>query len=98
MTDEKVSLLQQDGELEIVPVNKSVRNSSIRWLMLCLSCFFMMGSYFCYDNPTVIETTLKDEPYDFSGQQYNALFEVYSLPNMFLPLFGGVFLDKIGIR
>lgn len=26
------------------------------------------------------------------------MYTVYSLPNMVLPLFGGVFLDKVGIR
>ena len=26
------------------------------------------------------------------------LYTVYSLPNMILPIFGGIFLDQIGIR
>lgn len=26
------------------------------------------------------------------------LYTVYSLPNMVLPIFGGLFLDKLGIR
>lgn len=26
------------------------------------------------------------------------LYTVYSIPNMVLPIFGGVFLDKIGMR
>ena len=26
------------------------------------------------------------------------LYTVYSMPNMILPIFGGLFLDKIGIR
>jgi MFS family permease len=29
---------------------------------------------------------------------YSLLYTVYSLPNMVLPIFGGIFLDKIGIR
>jgi MFS family permease len=29
---------------------------------------------------------------------YSLLYTVYSIPNMVLPIFGGVFLDKIGIR
>jgi len=28
----------------------------------------------------------------------NLLFSLYSIPNMVLPLFGGVFADRIGIR
>ena len=57
-----------------------------------------MGSYFCYDNPAVMETTLEDPPYNLKPSQYSLLYSVYSIPNMVLPLFGGVFLDKIGIK
>ena len=27
----------------------------IRWLMLALQCLALMGSYYCYDNPTAVE-------------------------------------------
>ena len=30
--------------------------------------------------------------------EYTILYAVYSLPNIVLPLFGGFFVDKIGIR
>jgi len=66
--------------------------------MLVFGCFFLMGSYFCFDNPTPIQTILEQPPYNLSLQQWAALFEVYSLPNMILPLFGGLFLDKVGMR
>ena len=32
------------------------------------------------------------------SSHYSLLYTVYSLPNMVLPIFGGIFLDKIGIR
>jgi len=32
------------------------------------------------------------------GTHYSLLYTVYSLPNMILPILGGIFLDKIGIR
>ena len=33
-----------------------------------------------------------------SDVQYNLLYSVYSLPNLVLPLMGGVFVDKIGVN
>jgi hypothetical protein len=54
------------GEAEVKPAVKSVRQSNLRWLMLLFGCFFLMGSYFCYDNPTPIEKTLESEPYNLS--------------------------------
>ncbi len=29
---------------------------------------------------------------------YSLLYTVYSIPNMLLPIFGGILLDSIGIR
>jgi len=66
--------------------------------MLTFGCFFLMGSYFCYDNPAPLKTYLLDPPYDLSDFQWSALYSIYSFPNMILPLFGGIFVDKIGIR
>lgn len=65
--------------------------------MLFFACSFLMGSYFCYDNPGSIETTLEDDM-KISTTQYSLLYSVYSYPNTVLPIFGGIFLDMIGLR
>jgi MFS family permease len=57
----------------------------------------MVGSYFCYDNPGVIEPEI-EEIFDIGPEKESLLYAVYSYPNCFLPIFGGVFLDKVGIR
>ena len=57
-----------------------------------------MGSYFCYDIPGVAQDTFEGEPYNLSPFQVNLMYVIYSLPNTVLPLLGGIFLDKIGIR
>ena len=43
--------------LEGAPIKKgkTFKGSTWRFLMLFLACSFMIGSYFCYDNPGVIE-------------------------------------------
>ena len=66
--------------------------------MLAFGCLFLMGSYFCYDNPAPLKATLKAPPFDLSDGQFNALYSIYSLPNTVLPLAGGILLDKMGIR
>ena len=75
-----------------------IRNTGWRWLMLTFGCFFLMGSYFCYDNPAPLKNALQKPPYNLSEAQWSGLYSIYSFPNMVLPLFGGIFIDKIGIR
>ena len=38
------------------------------------------------------------DDFGISLTEENLLFSLYSIPNMVLPLFGGVFADRIGIR
>ena len=75
----------------------SMKKTNMRWCMLTMACCFLLGSYFCYDNPGPLETQL-EEDFHLDSTHYSLLYTVYSMPNMVLPIFGGVFLDKIGIR
>ncbi len=56
-----------------------------------------MGSYFCYDNPGALQDDIK-HVLKLSNTEISLLYSVYSYPNMVLPILGGIFLDKIGIR
>eukprot|EP00331_Platyophrya_macrostoma_P028451 CAMPEP_0176444524 /NCGR_PEP_ID=MMETSP0127-20121128/23114_1 /TAXON_ID=938130 /ORGANISM="Platyophrya macrostoma, Strain WH" /LENGTH=462 /DNA_ID=CAMNT_0017830049 /DNA_START=22 /DNA_END=1410 /DNA_ORIENTATION=+ len=78
----------------------SFRMTKMRWVALAFGCTVMMGSYFSYDNPQALQAPLEDPAgkYDLSGLQFNLLYSVYSFPNIILPLFGGVLVDKIGAR
>ena len=89
---------QMNGELEITPQIKSIRQTWLRWVMLSFGCIFLMGSYFCYDIPSVAQDTFQNDYYGLSPLQVSEMYTVYSLPNTVLPLLGGIFLDKIGIR
>ena len=79
------------------PKKKSYKEGWIRWLTLFFACCFLMGSYFCYDNPGPIEKTMEKD-LDISQTQFSLLYSVYSYPNIVLPIFGGIFLDMIGLR
>ena len=80
------------------PKKLLVRQTKMRWVMLTFGCFFLMGSYYCFDNPAPLKGILTSPPYDLSESQWASLYSIYSFPNMVLPLFGGIFIDKIGIR
>ena len=74
--------------------------SSWRWMVLFLTCLVMIGNYYSYDNPAALKTQIKDymgDPDDYETL-YSLLYTVYSIPNVFLPFFGGYFVDKWGVR
>ena len=62
-----------------------------------MACCFLLGSYYCYDNPAVIEEEL-EKLFGINSTEWSLLYSVYSFPNMVLPFFGGVMLDAIGMR
>jgi MFS family permease len=74
-----------------------MRKTPMRWCMLFMACNFLLGSYFCYDNPGPLETQLEKQ-FGIDSTHFSLLYTVYSIPNMVLPILGGLFLDKIGIR
>jgi MFS family permease len=61
-----------------------------------------MGDYYCFDNPGAMHTLLKErfanKSKDNFEYTFNLMYSVYSLPNVILPLIGGVFIFKYGYR
>ena len=71
----------------------------VRWLVLLLLSLLMIGNYYCYDNPAALYSQLAAE---FAGTPhfdfyFDGLYSVYSLPNIVLPLAGGVIVDRWGV-
>jgi len=69
----------------------------MRWLALALSCLNCLGAYFCLDNPQALQTIII-EHFGISSFQFNLLYSVYGLPNIILPLLGGIIIDRLGVR
>jgi hypothetical protein len=67
-----------------------------RWYSLVLISIFIIGGYFCYDNPAELESAIEKE-YNIGSLTYSYLYSVYSLPNMILPLFTGMLFARIGL-
>jgi len=38
---------------------KNIKETGVRWLMLKFACNFLLGSYYCFDNPSVLETQME---------------------------------------
>ena len=79
----------------------SLRKTKWRWVALVFAWFFLLGSYFWYDNPNSLSDKLKllvTHDKDNNEIKYNQLYSVYSYPNVILPLFGGILIDKIGLN
>ena len=68
-----------------------------RWFTLFLSCVYILGNYYCYDEPAALEIQMEHD-FSMSKQEFGFLYSVYSLPNLFLPFLGGIIFDKMGTR
>jgi len=57
----------------------------------------VIGNYFCYDQPAALELEIEDR-FGVSTSKYGLLYTGYAIPNLFMPLLGGILNDKIGTR
>jgi MFS family permease len=69
----------------------------LRWLVLVLMGLTVFGVYFAYDSVVPIQGSIMSEM-GVDEAQYGLLFSLYSLPNVFFVLIGGLLLDRFGIR
>lgn len=57
----------------------------------------MLGDAYCFDNPMALQSEIKRD-FGITNIEFNLLYTVYSLPNIILPFFGGILIDKMGAR
>lgn len=72
--------------------------SWVRWPILVLACFMLVGSYYSSDIPAALKQQLDDyfgDPKEFETY-FSLLYTLYSMPNIILPFFGGYFVDRLG--
>lgn len=85
------------NNFSVVKTTPNLRSSKFRWLFLAFTCLNCVGSYFCYDNPQALQTHLLED-FKIDTFRFNLLYSVYALPNIVLPLFGGIIVDRLGVR
>ena len=73
----------------------SVPAGAARWWVLALLSLAIAGSYYEYDAIAPIADFLRSER-GFTQAQIGMLNAVFSLPNIFLALLGGVLIDRYG--
>lgn len=76
----------------------------ISTILHCISNFLIiqLGDYYCFDNPGALHTQLKYRFNHIAETEfeylYHLMYSVYSLPNVILPVVGGVLIFKFGYR
>jgi len=78
-------------------VNDSIAGETTytRWWILAFVSLLMFGNYYVYDSIAPVAEQLERE-LGFSDTQIGALNAIYSLPNIFLVLIGGLIVDRFG--
>lgn len=68
-----------------------------RWLVLVLVSLAMFGNYYVYDSVSPLADVLTEQ-LRFSDSNIGMLNAIYSIPNVFMVLIGGIIIDRIGTR
>lgn len=68
-----------------------------RWLVLVLISLAMFGNYYVYDCISPLADVLKEQ-LKFSDSDIGLLQAIYSIPNIFMVLIGGIIIDRIGTK
>jgi MFS family permease len=68
-----------------------------RWMVLFLVSLAMFGNYYVYDSISPLADLLARE-LKFTDSNIGLLNAIYSIPNIFMVLIGGLIIDRIGTR
>jgi len=74
-----------------------LRSTKIRWIALILACFTCVGDYYCGNLTQALQTYLMDA-FDIDPLKFNTISSASAVPNIILPLIGGLIIDIFGIR
>ena len=97
----KIPILQQkmDSRVEEENPNNKKHLRKSKWTIMLFSSFLLMGDYFAYDVPFAIKEDLRAKFGNLSNDEFSSnfdhLYTVYLLPNIFLPLLNGILTEKV---
>lgn len=77
--------------------NRPVPSTGAQALMFIATGLAMLGNYYVYDSIGPVAELLTRQ-LGFSDAQLGSLNAIYSLPNVFLVLVGGILVDRLGAR
>jgi len=76
---------------------KPFRLTSWKWLALALMNLILFGYLGVFDSPQPLQTQIMKE-FKIGEDKYNLLYAFMAAPNIILPIFAGVLVDKMGAR
>jgi MFS family permease len=82
---------------QAVAEQKPLPPRALRWVVLVAISLAMFGNYYVYDAIGPLADVLKSQ-LGFSDANIGLLQAIYSVPNVFIVLIGGVIVDRIGTR
>ncbi|MGC1434324.1 MAG: MFS transporter, partial [Terriglobales bacterium] len=68
-----------------------------RWMVLIFVSIAMFGNYYVYDALSPLADVLKQQ-LGFTDSNIGLLQAIYSFPNIFTVVIGGVLIDRMGLR
>jgi MFS family permease len=68
-----------------------------RWVVLVFVSMAMFGNYYIYDSISPLADLLAKQ-LQFSDSDIGLLNGIYSLPNIFMVVIGGIIIDRLGTR
>src|ERR1700730_15275648 len=68
-----------------------------RWMVLIFLSLAMFGNYYVYDALSPLADVLKQQ-LGFSDSNIGLLQAIYSFPNIFTVVIGGILIDRLGLR
>ena len=80
-----------------VEKGKTAVPAGLRWSVLVFVSLAMFGNYYIYDCIAPIASLLTQQ-LGFTDTQIGTLNAIYSVPNIFVVLIGGVIADRLGTR
>lgn len=81
-------------------IQKTLKDkTALRWGILFLVAFVQAANYYFYDAISPLKRDL-EENFNFTNTDFGLFVSAYSIPNIFLLMciWGGIILDKLGIR
>jgi MFS family permease len=76
---------------------KAEPSALFRWMILLFVSLAMFGNYYVYDSISPLADLLSKQ-LNFSDSQIGLLNAIYSIPNVFMVLIGGIVVDRLGTR
>ena len=80
-----------------IPSLKREPTPVYRWLVLVFISLAMFGNYYIYDSIAPVAKLLKEQLH-FTDSNIGLLNGIYSVPNVFMVLIGGIIIDWIGAK